>query len=93
MQLFNTVKRGLVEGWEEMQIEQLYIMYMNDLYRYLYSLCRNHSTAEDLLQDTFYKAHLALLANNITDIKPWLFKVAYYTHIDFIRKKKANCAT
>ena len=88
MQLFNAVKRGLSEGWEEMQIEQLYTMYMNDLYRYLYSLCRNHSTTEDLLQDTFYKAHITLLTNNITDIKPWLFKVAYYTYIDFSRKEK-----
>ena len=71
-----------------MKIEQLYTIYMNDLYRYLYSLCRNHSTAEDLLQDTFYKAHITLLANDIIDIKPWLFKVAYYTYIDFSRKEK-----
>ncbi len=61
---------------------------MNDIYRYLYSLTKNHSAAEDLLQDTFIKAHITLLGQDIQDIKPWLFKVAYYTYIDSTRKEK-----
>lgn len=60
---------------------------MNDIYRYLYSLTKNHTTAEDLLQDTFTKAHITLLGQEIQDIKPWLFKVAYYTYIDSTRKE------
>lgn len=70
-----------------MDIEQLYLRYINDIYRYLYSLCKNPILAEDLMQDTFYKAHITLLSNTVQDIKPWLFKVAYYTHIDYIRKE------
>jgi len=70
-----------------MDIEQLYLRYINDIYRYLYSLCKNPTLAEDLMQDTFYKAHITLLSNTVQDIKPWLFKVAYYTHIDYIRKE------
>jgi len=71
-----------------MDIEQLYLRYINDIYRYLYSLCKNQTLAEDLMQDTFYKAHITLLTNTVQDIKPWLFKVAYYTHIDYIRKER-----
>ncbi|QPQ31765.1 sigma-70 family RNA polymerase sigma factor [Lysinibacillus sp. JNUCC 51] len=70
-----------------MDIEQLYLRYINDIYRYFYSLCKNPTLAEDLMQDTFYKAHITLLSNTVQDIKPWLFKVAYYTHIDYIRKQ------
>ncbi len=41
-----------------------------------------------MLQDTFTKAHITLLGQEIQDIKPWLFKVAYYTYIDSTRKEK-----
>ncbi|MGE7112964.1 sigma-70 family RNA polymerase sigma factor [Lysinibacillus sp. NPDC047702] len=70
-----------------MDIEQLYLSYIKDIYRYLYSLCKNTVVAEDLMQDTFYKAHITLLSHTVQDIKPWLFKVAYYTYIDYIRKE------
>ena len=73
-----------------MELEQLYTRYVNDIYRYLFSLCRHTETAEDLLQDTFYKAHVTLLAHPIYELKPWLFKVAYYTYIDYCRKEKRS---
>lgn len=75
-----------------MELEQLYTRYVNDIYRYLFSLCRHSETAEDLLQDTFYKAHVTLLAQSIYELKPWLFKVAYYTYIDYCRKEKRSVA-
>lgn len=71
-----------------MDIEKLYLQYVDDIYRYIYSLCKNKTVAEDIMQDTFYKAYITLLANDIRDIKPWLFKVAYYTFVDYIRKEK-----
>ena len=73
-----------------MELEQLYTRYVNDIYRYLFSLCRHTDTAEDLMQDTFYKAHVTLLAQPIYELKPWLFKVAYYTYIDYCRKEKRS---
>lgn len=76
-----------------MDIEQLYALYVKDLYRYIYSLCRHPQTAEDLLQDTFYKAHVSLLSKSIHDVKPWLFKVAYYTYIDYCRKSSRTLST
>ncbi|MEG0472401.1 MAG: sigma-70 family RNA polymerase sigma factor [Solibacillus sp.] len=71
-----------------MDLEQIFEMYMNDIYRYLFSLTQHHAQAEDLLQETFIKVHITLLAKPIDDIRPWLFKVAYYSYIDWIRKQK-----
>ncbi|MCH7321349.1 sigma-70 family RNA polymerase sigma factor [Solibacillus sp. MA9] len=73
-----------------MELERLYSTYVNDIYRYLFSLCRHPETAEDLLQDTFYKVHVTLLAQPIYELKPWLFKVAYYSYIDHCRKEKRS---
>lgn len=76
-----------------MDIEVIYLQYVNDLYRYIYSLCRNKSTTEDLLQETFTKAHIVLLSKEVHEVKPWLFKVARYTYIDLIRKEKRTHLT
>jgi RNA polymerase sigma-70 factor (ECF subfamily) len=76
-----------------MDLEQIYLLYFNDLYRYLFSLTRNHEETEDLIQESFTKAHIVLLTNDIKEIKPWLFKVGYYTFIDWIRKEKRYVIT
>jgi RNA polymerase sigma-70 factor, ECF subfamily len=69
-------------------LDEAFEVYVDDLYRYLFSLSKNHHTAEDLVQETFYRAYLQLLEDDISHIKPWLFKVAYHAFIDFIRKHK-----
>ncbi|WP_077617581.1 sigma-70 family RNA polymerase sigma factor [Bacillus sinesaloumensis] len=71
-----------------MDLEQMFSLYFNDLYRYLFSLSKNHAETEDLIQETFTKAHITLLSNEIKDIKPWLFKVGYHSFIDRVRKEK-----
>lgn len=37
-------------------IDAVYREYFTDVYRYLMSLCRNESLAEELTQDTFFRA-------------------------------------
>ncbi|MDR4887815.1 sigma-70 family RNA polymerase sigma factor [Fredinandcohnia sp. QZ13] len=69
-----------------MDLDEVFQAYVNDLYRYLFSLSKNHHTAEDLVQETFYRAYLQLSEDDIQTIKPWLFKVAYHAFIDFTRK-------
>lgn len=66
----------------------MYKRYVNDLYRYLISLSKDHFIAEDLVQDAFYRAYLALADYEISNIKAWLFKVAYHAFIDYQRKNK-----
>ncbi|GEM03780.1 RNA polymerase sigma factor [Halolactibacillus miurensis] len=73
---------------KHLDLEDIYLLYINDLYAYIFSLCKNKSLAEDIVQETFYRACLYLETDNIEKIKPWLFKVAYHTFIDVIRKDK-----
>lgn len=69
-------------------LDQIYQKYMKDVYRYLYSLCRDHHMTEDILQETFYRAYLHLENCKDDKVKPWLFRVAYHAFIDVKRKNK-----
>ena len=71
-----------------MQLEDVYKLYMNDLYRYLLSLSKDHHIAEDLVQEAYYRAFLTLEDHEIPHIKAWLFRVAYNAFIDHQRKNK-----
>lgn len=72
---------------KNLTLEAIYALYANDLYRYVYSLCRNRPMAEDIMQETFYRAYFYTETFSDEKIKPWLFKVAYHTFIDFYRKE------
>lgn len=39
-------------------IDDIYEEHMQDIYRYLLSLCKEHHLAEDLMQETFLRAYL-----------------------------------
>ncbi|MCY8721339.1 RNA polymerase subunit sigma, partial [Bacillus altitudinis] len=39
-----------------MTIDEIYQMYMNDVYRFLLSMTKDKHLAEDLLQETFMRA-------------------------------------
>ncbi|MGM8211219.1 sigma-70 family RNA polymerase sigma factor [Virgibacillus sp. W0430] len=69
-------------------IESIYLYYFFDIYRFLLSLCHNHHTAEDLVQETFLRAYLYVEANNDESIKAWLFTVAYRAFIDHYRRQE-----
>ena len=60
---------------EEKMIKQLYHQYGKELFLYLYSMCQQKELAEDLLQETFLKAILALPEYH-TNMRAWLYKVA-----------------
>jgi len=78
----------MVKGVTVMELEEIYKEYINDLYRYLFSLSNDHYIAEDLVHETFYRAYLVLENEDVHQIKAWLFKVAYHAFIDFKRKNK-----
>ncbi|GGF73928.1 ECF RNA polymerase sigma factor SigM [Paenibacillus albidus] len=71
-----------------MKLDTLYQDHVSDLYRYLFSLTNDHYLAEDLVQETFYRAYLYLENNELENVKPWLFKVGYRVFIDHWRKGK-----
>ncbi|WP_066070984.1 sigma-70 family RNA polymerase sigma factor [Neobacillus soli] len=71
-----------------MELDKAYQENVNDLYRYLFSLSKDHYIAEDLVQEAFYRAYLQLEDYEISNIRAWLFKVAYHAFIDYQRKNK-----
>ncbi|WP_096155535.1 sigma-70 family RNA polymerase sigma factor [Bacillus sp. FJAT-45066] len=72
---------------KERKIEDIYMLYMKDLFRYIYSLCKNKEQTEDIVQETFYRVYIYIDSYKGEEIKPWLFKIAYNTFIDTYRKE------
>jgi len=71
-------------------LDEVYRKYMMDIYRYLRLLCRDDATAEDLVQETFYRAYIHLENYKDENVKPWLFRVAYNAFIDMLRKENRS---
>lgn len=69
-------------------IDSIYQAYFLDIHRFLLSLSRNHHTAEDLVQETFLRAHLYLESYKGESAKTWLFTIAHHVFIDYYRKHK-----
>ena len=69
-------------------LDSIYNLYFHDIYRFLLSLCHNHHTAEDLVQETFFRAHLYIENYQEGNIKAWLYTVAHNAFIDHYRKNK-----
>lgn len=67
-------------------LDMVYREYQLDVYRYLLGLCKDHYAAEDLAQETFYRAFIHLDKSQNDKVKPWLFRVAYHAFIDKTRK-------
>lgn len=70
-------------------LKQLYQKYRKELYLYLYSLCKNSSLAEDLLQETFLKALLSLPDDHI-NMRAWLYLVARNLFFNDYRREKGK---
>ncbi|TFJ94317.1 RNA polymerase sigma factor [Lentibacillus salicampi] len=69
---------------------ELFEQYQLPLYRYLLQMSRNRQVAEELLQETFYRAMISLKVKNMVQAKAWLFKVARNLYIDWTRKSKSE---
>ena len=71
-----------------MDIEQLYNDYFSIVYKYIMSISGNSLTAEEITQETFFKA-----LKKIDDfrgecnIRVWLCQIAKNTYYDFLKKQ------
>ena len=59
---------------EKELLEELYHRYGQEIYRYLYAICRNRLMAEDIMQDVFCKAILSLPSGHV-NARAWLYMV------------------
>lgn len=71
------------------QIEQLYILYKQDIFIYLLSLTHNPDLSEELLSETFVNAILSISNfKGRSSIKTWLFSIARNLWLQNMRKQK-----
>ncbi len=71
------------------EIEELYTLYKEDIYRYLLSLTRNPNLSEDLLSETFINAIISIRSfKGQSSIKTWLFSIARNLWLQSIRKNR-----
>ena len=72
-----------------MDVETIYRLYFRDVYLFLQGLTRSETLAEELTQETFFKA-LDGLKNfdGKQDVRAWLFTVARNCWYDRCRKAK-----
>lgn len=70
-------------------IEALYEQYFHDVYRYLRALTQNDSLAEELTQETFFRAMRTLDSfKGNCDVRVWLCQIAKNAYISICRRQK-----
>lgn len=70
-------------------MEDIYVEYFDLVYKYLYCLTQNSDLAEELTQDTFFKAIMNINTfKNQSKISTWLCQIAKNLYFDELRKKK-----
>ena len=69
--------------------EQIYLAHFMDVYKYIYSLCRDSYLAEEITQEAFYKAmeHIDRFDGKCK-LYVWLCQIAKNTYYSYFRKQK-----
>lgn len=71
-------------------ITEIFQQKMNLIYKYLVKLGCSQDNAEDIVQDTFYKALKYIDGIQADKISAWLFKVAINKYYDLCRKNNKH---
>lgn len=68
---------------------EIYSEYFSDVYKYVLSLCMDEAVAEEITQETFFKAmqHINKF-NGSCKLYVWLCQIAKNTYFTYCRKKK-----
>lgn len=76
------------------QMEALFRKYYQDVYRYLYSLCRDPVLAEELAAEVFLEIVKSYQSfRGAADVRTWLFSVARYRWFAYLRKQGREVPT
>ena len=81
------VSRKGSENLDKHLLEALYHRYYKELYIFVYSLCGSETVTDDILQDTFLKALLALKDSH-TNMRAWLYMVARNLYYNYYNRQK-----
>ena len=88
--MYEKGRKALNKGGENLDrylLETLYYRYYKELYIFVYSLCGSETVTDDILQDTFLKALLALKDSH-TNMRAWLYMVARNLYYNYYNKQK-----
>ena len=72
---------------EKELLEELYHRYGQEIYRYLYAICKNRLMAEDIMQDVFCKALISLPSSHV-NARAWLYMVGRNLLLNEMKKQK-----
>ncbi len=71
-----------------MDIEELYHRYFTAVYKYLFSISQDKHIAEELTQETFFKALQKIDDfRGQCDVRVWLCQIGKHAYYDYLRKK------
>ena len=69
--------------------EQIYDFYFRDVYKYVFSLCRSHTEAEEITQETFFQALKSMSPfRGECRMFVWLCQIAKHIYFARLRKDK-----
>ncbi len=69
--------------------EAIYTEHFQNVYRYVYTLCRNESVAEEITQEAFYKALENLdKFDGKCRLFVWLCQIAKNTYFTYLKKQR-----
>lgn len=70
-------------------IEDLYRQYFKDIYLYIKAISKNDDIAEEITQETFFKALKSIHSfRGDCDIRIWLIRIAKNTYLSYCEKNK-----
>ncbi len=80
-------------GEDVTEFENIYALYFEDVYKFILSLCRNEVVAEDITQETFFKALKGIHSfHGKCKLNVWLCQIAKNTYFTYCEKEKKYVA-
>lgn len=73
------------------EFDEIYSEYFEDVYRYVLSISRNETIAEDITQETFFKALKSVdRFKGNCKISVWLCQIAKNSYFSYLKKEKKS---
>lgn len=71
----------------ELEFEEIYRLYANDLYKFILRLCKNETLAMDIMQDTMLKAITSIdKFDGACSIKTYLCTIAKNNYFNYLKR-------
>lgn len=84
----NQLIQGILKG-DKASFKSLVLKYQDMMFSVCMSVLKNKTEAEEATQDTFVKVYNKLKDyNESAKLSSWMYRIAYRTSLDYIRKRK-----